>query len=238
MKNVFIIANWKMNPQRAEAATRIMEGVVREVGDIQGIEVVICPPFPFLSSVLPFAKGPVSLGAQNAFWEQEGAFTGEVSPAMLTQLGCRSVIIGHSERKKHLGETLDMVQRKLEASAKAGLRVILCAENTDELSQILRGADASIGNSLLVVHEPSFAISSFGKGNAESPSLAKKEISSMKDMLRETFGMEVPVLYGGSVDEENVRSFLEEAGADGALVGYASLDPAAFSALVQSASLR
>lgn len=237
MKKVFIVANWKMNPQRVEEAERIMEGIAEGIGDVKGAEVVICPPFLFLSSLLPYAKGVISLGAQNAFWEKEGAFTGEVSPVMLKNLGCGSLILGHSERKKHLGETLDMVRKKLEAATTAGLRVILCVENASELSQILQGADASIGNSLVVVHEPSWAISSSGKGNAESPSLAKKEISSMKDILKEAFGMEVPVLYGGSVDAANIRSFLSEAGADGALVGYASLDPATFSALVKEASL-
>lgn len=233
-----IVANWKMNPQSAEEAKHIMKEVAERAGEIQGVKIVICPPFPFLSSLAAYAKGNISLGAQNVFWENEGAFTGEVSPFILGNLGCSFVIIGHSERKKHLGETLNMVRKKLYAAAATGLRVILCAEHADELSQILLGADASIANLILAVYEPSWAISSHGEGNAESPSQAKKEIDAMRDILREAFGRDVPVLYGGSVNDTNVRSFLTESGVDGVLVGHASLDPTAFSGLVKEASLR
>ncbi|MDO8470573.1 MAG: triose-phosphate isomerase [bacterium] len=234
----YIIANWKMNPQsmgEAETATRqIAEGIE----DLKEVEVVVCPPFPFLQSLTPFTKANLSLGAQNAFWEGEGAFTGEVSPLLLKNLGCEYVILGHSERKKYLGETSEMTGKKLVAAAKSQLRVILCSENSEELAEILKGVDKQVGSSLIAVYEPSFAISSSGKSNAESPARAREQIDSMRKLLEETFGAAIPVLYGGSVDATNIKGFLDEAGADGALVGHASLDPAEFCSLVKEASLR
>ena len=237
MKSI-IVANWKMNPEKTEDAIRLLEEVQRGVVGLKNVQIVICPPFPYIA-LFDMVKYPsLKMGGQNCFWEEKGTVTGEVSLAMLKNLGCEYVIVGHSERKKYLGETSEMARKKLEAATRSQLRPILCVENPGELQEVLKDADKNVASFLIAVYEPSRAISSEGEGNAESPLDVKEKISSMKGMLKEMLGTEVPVLYGGSVDATNIRSFLTEAGADGALVGHASLSSVKFLSLVKEASLR
>ncbi|HEX9722146.1 MAG TPA: triose-phosphate isomerase [Candidatus Paceibacterota bacterium] len=217
-EELYIIANWKMNPQTLDEALALANRVKEGVANTQGSKVVLCPPFPFISYILPSEH--VEMGAQNCFWEGKGAFTGEISPRMLKELGCTYVILGHSERAKYLGETQEMVRKKTKAALEAGLRVVLCVGENEETP-----ADAE---NLIVVYEPEWAISSEG-GDAADSKLVAARIAKMRETLKTT-----PILYGGSTNSKNIQTFLQ-AGAQGALVGSASLDAEEFISLVKNA---
>lgn len=209
-----IVANWKMNPATVQEAQELYQAV-------QGsdkVDVVVCPPFGYLSAL----KGGVPIGGQDCFWENPtGAYTGEISASMLKNLGCSYVILGHSERKKYLGETEDMVQQKVTAALAAGLKVVLCVGENEETPKDKPN--------LIVVYEPEWAISSEG-GEAADPKVVAAKIAEMRGTLKTT-----PILYGGSTNSENIRTFIN-AGAQGALVGSVSLDAKEFAALVKNAS--
>jgi triosephosphate isomerase (TIM) len=214
MQKTLIVANWKMNPSTLKEAQKLYKAV-------QGsdkVEVVVCPPFGYLSAL----KGGVAIGAQDCFWEDPiGAYTGEVSASMLREAGCSYVILGHSERKKYLGETEDMVQKKMQAALAAGLKVVLCVDDNEQVP-----TEAS---NLIVVYEPEWAISTEG-GEAADPKVVGAKIAEMRDTLKT-----VPILYGGSTTSKNIKEIIA-AGAQGALVGSSSLDAAEFAALVKSAA--
>ncbi len=211
-------------------------------------DLVVCPSFTVLSDVqkaIAHMSLAISLGAQDCFWAERGAYTGEISPADLKDLGVKYVIIGHSERRAYLKETDEMINLKLKAVLATGLAPIFCVGETTEeresggaeaavLSQIQKGlAGLKVKNSqkILIAYEPVWAI---GTGKSCEPKDAvkmhqfiKKEIAQMLDKE------EVPMLYGGSVDEKNVLSYLEESAIDGVLVGGASVKPEIFSALLK-----
>jgi len=212
MKTI-IVANWKMNPATLKEAQELYGATFSS----DKVEVVVCPPFVYLSAL----KDGVATGGQDCSWEEKGAHTGEISPSMLKSIGCSYVILGHSERKKHLGETEEMVQKKVQAALAAGLKVVLCVGEDEETPQDM--------DNLIVVYEPEWAISS-GGGEAADPKLVASRIEKMRETLRTT-----PILYGGSTNSENIKSFID-AGAQGALVGSASLDAAEFAALVKKAA--
>ena len=146
-----IVANWKMNPEKPEDAIHLLEEAQRGVVDSENVQIVICPPFPYIALLDVVKDQSWKMGGQNCFWEQEGAFTGEVSATMLKNLGCEYVIVGHSERKKYLGETLNIARKKLEAAIQSQLRPIICVENLEELQEILKDADKNIASFLIVV---------------------------------------------------------------------------------------
>lgn len=221
-----IIANWKMNPLSLRKAKALFSGAEKAARQSRA-HVVVCAPFPYLMALRGMAK-KVALGAQNCSWEQEGALTGEVSPLQLKNIGCSFVIVGHSERKKYLGETLGMTQAKLQAAARAGLQVVLCVENVRELL-MLKKRTKSFKN-VLLVFEPSFAISTQG-GKRVMP----KDIATMAGAMRKAAGRNVPVLYGGSVDSKSIGQIMRQGKVQGALVGAASLDAGEFAALVKNA---
>jgi len=218
-----IIANWKMNPETAIEAQRLLDAIGKGLQGIRGVEVVICPPFLYLP-MFQALEFKFQVGAQDCFWEAQGAYTGEVSPNMLKDLGCTHVILGHSERRKYSGETEEMVQKKMKAALAAGLKVVLCVGENEEVPDDTPN--------LLVVYEPEWAISSEG-GGAADPKVVALKVADMRRTLQTT-----PILYGGSVDSSNIATFLKETGVQGALVGSASLDEKEFVSLVKNAIVR
>lgn len=200
-----IVANWKMNPPTLEEAKSIFNQV-KDAG------AVVCPPFVYISVL-------GANGAQDCFWEEKGAFTGEISPQMLKNLGVEYIIIGHSERRKYQQETDGMAEKKLGAALAAGLKPIICI---DKISQLPK----DIKKGFIVAYEPLFAI---GTGKACPPETAEKMRVSIKKMVN------LPVLYGGSVNSQNASDYVKKARFDGLLVGGASLKPQEFIDIVKNA---
>jgi triosephosphate isomerase len=211
---LLIVANWKMNPLTFKEAKFLFDSVKKRIKNIKGVQVVICPPFPFILNLKSKILNP-KLGAQDCFWKEKGAFTGEVSPAMLKNLGAEYVIIGHSERRA-LGETNEMVNKKIMAALKNELEPILCI---DKISQIKK----DLKEKIIIAYEPLFAI---GTGKPCSIEKAKKMRTSLIRFKT--------VLYGGSVNSENAKDYIEKAGFQGLLVGGASLNPKEFIKLVKN----
>ena len=219
--------------------------------EAEAVEVVVCPPFTALALIGGLLKGSrIGLGAQDLFWEMQGAFTGEISPVMLRDVGCRYVIIGHSERRAHFGETDQSVQRKLAAALAHQLTPIVCigetlaereadqttAVLTRQLDGGLKGFSAADVRRLVLAYEPVWAI---GTGRNATPQQAQETHSAIRQWVAARFGGEVSeairIQYGGSVTAENAAGLLQEPDVDGALVGGASLKADAFGAIVQAA---
>lgn len=248
-----IAGNWKMYKTTGEAVS-LAQKVVNEVADIDpAVDVVLCPPFTSLKSVgnvIEFDRSAVKLGAQDVHWEAEGAYTGEVSPAMLKDVGCTYCIVGHSERREMFGETDETVNRKVHALLAAGITPIMCcgesletrdAGETDMwvVGQVMDGlADVSPLQAvdLIVAYEPIWAI---GTGRVPTPEAAGAVCTAIRRALVELFGSDaaskVRILYGGSVKPENIGLFMPETDIDGALVGGAALDAGSFMKLVEGA---
>lgn len=200
-----IVANWKCNPKTLEEAKVLYNKV-------KGTGAVICPPYAYLS-VLGASC------AQDVFWEEGGAYTGEVSPAMLKDMDIKYVIVGHSERRKHFKETDELVEKKMKAALAQGLKPILCI---DKLSQIPKNLDAKV----IIAYEPLFAI---GTGKACSPAKAEQ----MRLAIKKVAGNN-QILYGGSVNAQNARNYIVQAGFQGLLIGGASLKPEEFIDIVKN----
>ncbi|MEK7767731.1 MAG: triose-phosphate isomerase [bacterium] len=212
-----------------------------------GAEAVICAPFTALAVLGKLLRGRVALGAQDCFWETEGAFTGEVSPRMLVDAGCRYVIVGHSERRRHFGETDETVRRKIGAAVAAGLTVIACVgerlEERDggrtmavvekQVRDGLGGLGARERERLVVAYEPVWAI---GTGRTATPEQAQEVHAFIRRLLADLYGAPTAdgtrILYGGSVKPDNIKALMAQKDVDGGLVGGASLDPEAFLRLV------
>jgi triosephosphate isomerase len=242
MKNL-IVANWKMNPSTQAEAKEIFD-TIRDGAKGLKSEVVICPPYVCLYAS-SFGKGVVSMGAQNVHFEEKGAFTGEISTAMLKDLGVEYVIIGHSERRKYFGETNEAVNKKIKASLKAGLKIIFCIGETEEernagkKSEVLEGqiknglagvgiAQAKSLENINIAYEPVWAI---GTGNNCSVEETKESL----DFIRKFINPDMRILYGGSVKSDNSADYIKQAGANGLLVGGASLKPEEFIKIIKSA---
>jgi triosephosphate isomerase len=239
MKKPLIVANWKMNPVSLVEAKRNFEIIKRGVRNIKNVETVVCAPFVFLPA-LKAAKN-LKLGAQNCFFKNKGPFTGEVSPAQIKSLGCQYVILGHSERRKYFKENTEIVNRKIKAALEVGLRVIFCVGSESkkpgkeikyQLGKGLQGFDKSIFNSLVLVYEPVWAISTTKNKATATPKEALSGFLYMKKVLEKLFdkktAREAKIIYGGSVDSKNVKGFLGEGLMSGGLVGAASLNPKEF----------
>ncbi|OGZ18790.1 MAG: triose-phosphate isomerase [Candidatus Nealsonbacteria bacterium RBG_13_42_11] len=207
-----IIANWKCHPTTLIEAKGLFNSVKKGIKDLKNVEIVICPPFVFL----PFLKSKI--GSQDCFWGESGAFTGEISPKMLKNLGCEYVIIGHSERRRYQKETDEIINKKLKAAISSGLKPILCIESLAQLKKGLKG----IAKKVIIAYEPVFAI---GTGKPCSPEKARKMRKAIKYPV---------VLYGGSVNSQNAVNYIKEAGFQGLLVGGASLNPKEFIALAKN----
>jgi len=241
MKNL-IVANWKMNPSSQKEAKEIFDAIRDGVRGLKA-EVVICPPSVYLYASV-FGEGVVSMGAQNIYFEEKGAFTGEISGAMVKDLGAEYVIIGHSERRKYFGETDETVNKKIKKALESGLKVIFCIGETQEQhnngeknkvleNQIKLGLKDTTNYPLLttkltIAYEPVWAI---GTGNNCSVEETKTSI----DYIRKFVKPETKILYGGSVKSENSGAYIKEAGANGLLVGGASLNAEEFAKIVKSA---
>ena len=221
-----LILNWKMNPSTLHEAS-----VLAQASDHENI--VVAPPFPFLESVTDTLV-KAKLGAQDIFWESAGAFTGEVSGQELKNLGVSHVIIGHSERRHKLGETDDVIAKKMEAAIGTGLIPILCVGETRAekdagqreavIERQLKSAfsrlePSTLNFELLIAYEPVWAI---GTGDPETPDHAAETIKFIRSIVKGQLS-KVKVLYGGSVDSKNLQDFLKKKEIDGALVGGASL---------------
>ncbi len=251
MRTRFLVGNWKMNKTASEAAAFVRE-LLRQVSSTAGIQVGLTPPFTALQAVRDaLGSSPLFLlGAQNLYWEEKGAFTGEVSGAMLTDLGCRFVLIGHSERRQYFGEQDAWTNKKVLAAIRHGLQPILCvgetlqdrdAGNTDiviqrQLRAGLAGIAATSLEGITIAYEPVWAI---GTGRAASSDQAVP----VHRLIRRTIdglsgsnsGSKVRILYGGSVTPQNIADFLVSEEIDGALVGGACLDPVSFATLISVA---
>jgi triosephosphate isomerase len=250
MRKKFVVGNWKMHTTAAEAG-QLARTVVDGVGAEDRIAVVICPPFPYLAPVGEIVKGSrVALGAQNLYPEEEGAFTGEVSPGMLLDVGCKYVILGHSERRHKLGESDAFINQKVRVALDAGLDVILCVGETldqreanqteallgRQLTQGLAGISTNTLPHLSIAYEPVWAI-----GNP-SHHATPEQAHEAHEFIRHRFGQifddksaqALAIQYGGSVKPENAASFFSQPGVDGALIGGASLDADQFLAIIRS----
>lgn len=233
MKNL-IVANWKMNPSSLEEAKNIFEGIKNGAEGLNS-EVIVCPP----NLYLPLFKG-LTLGAQNIYFEDKGAFTGEISAGMLRDLGVEYVIIGHSERRKYFGETDEIVNKKIKKALDTGLKVIFCIGETAEerdagkknevlQRQIQQGLKDVVDiDNVNVAYEPVWAI---GTGKNCGVDETKQTI----DFIREFVRSDTRILYGGSVKSENSGEYIKSAGANGLLVGGASLNAEEFVKIIKSA---
>jgi triosephosphate isomerase len=249
MRKKIIAANWKMNMSCAEAVGYI-EILLRELGQDDEVEVVIIPPFTAISKVseLLSHSQQVKVGAQNMYFEKAGAFTGEVSAAMLRELFVRYVVLGHSERRAIFGETDEVVNKKARAAHEAVLKPIVCIGETlsereagkveEVLERQLRGSLAGLGakemTETVLAYEPVWAI---GTGRTASPAQAQEAHAFIRKTLGAIWDVptadKVRIQYGGSVKPENTASLMSQPDIDGALVGGASLDPRAFAQIVQ-----
>jgi triosephosphate isomerase len=247
-----IVGNWKMNATHLEAIQMVQKLSYRlEVQDYERVDVVVVPPFTSLRSiqvVLDQDRIPIGLGAQNVHWADSGAYTGEISPPMLAKLAVKHVIVGHSERRDHFGETDETVNKKAKAVIAADMAAIVCVGETlaqreageaegvvaTQLQGALRSLNLSDGSALAIAYEPVWAI---GTGRTALPDDAGLIAGLIRDQLRETLntavGEQVRILYGGSVNPGNIKDFMAKTNIDGALVGGASLDPDQFAAIVR-----
>ena len=249
MRIPLIAGNWKMYLTTADAVALVkqLQSLLEEHDD--EAEVVVCPPFTALPAVAGALKGSrIGLGAQNMHWEKEGAFTGEVSPLMLKDVGCRYVILGHSERRQYFGEADPQVNRKLKTALEHRLTPILCIGETlaereegltlqvvgGQLKGGLSGVSAQAGERVAVAYEPVWAI---GTGRTATPEQAEEVHAFIRKRLTEHWGetaaAKIRILYGGSVKPDNIDGLMAEPDIDGALVGGASLKADTFARIVR-----
>ncbi len=247
---VLIAGNWKMHKTPTEASQLVRE-LKDSLKELNGINVVVCPSFGSLCYVKKELKGSkIALGAQNCHWDEEGAYTGEVSARMLSDLGCQYVIIGHSERRNFFRETDEIIARKLKQALKEGLFPIFCigeswqereSGNTEKVleEQLKKGLNGIAKESLakiVIAYEPVWAI---GSGKNATPEQARQAHQHIRKVLKELYGAETAenmlIIYGGSVNPENARELLSAGDVDGALVGGASLNGEQFAKIILAA---
>ena len=249
MRTPIIVANFKMHLTAVETAA-YASALVADLGDLEGVEIVIAPAFTALDRAgQAFANGPVKLSAQDVHAEPHGAFTGEVSTAMLAELGCTYAIVGHSERRALYGETDDSVSAKVTALLAGGLHPIVCVGESLEdreagrsegvveaqLRGSLAGVETARAEELVVAYEPVWAI---GTGRTATPEIAQTAHQAIRAQLGKAFGpaaQALRILYGGSVKPDNADALMAQPDIDGALVGGASLDLASFASIVRAA---
>jgi triosephosphate isomerase len=247
MRRPFIAANWKMNKSTSE--TREFIGrFFHEVKEVSDVDIVLAPPFTSLTTASDILKSSpnthITLAAQDMFYEEKGAYTGEISPLMLTDAGCRHVIIGHSERRQYFNETDEIVNRKIKAAQKAELGVIFCigeslVEREEQKTfdiltrEIKAGLDGAAIENIVIAYEPIWAI---GTGRTATPEQAQEVHAFIRENLRKKYSNksdDIRIIYGGSVIPENIDSLMACADVDGALVGGASLKVESFVRIVK-----
>ncbi|WJH35723.1 triose-phosphate isomerase [Paenibacillus sp. CC-CFT747] len=249
MRKPIIAGNWKMFKTNKEAAAFAEE--VKGQAAVEGVESVICAPYTALATLVEAVKGTgIQVGAQNIHWEDNGAFTGEISGEMLKELGVTYVIIGHSERRQYFGETDETVNKRTKAAFKHGLTPIVCVgEKLEEREagrtkdvcreqtvKALEGLSAEQVAQAVIAYEPVWAI---GTGKSSTAEDANEVISYIRELVKEQAGEEaaaaVRIQYGGSVKPNNIKEYMAKEDIDGALVGGASLEPASYLQLVEGA---
>jgi len=250
MRKPIIAGNWKLNKTPHEAIL-LADELKRELVDLTGVDIVVCPPFVDLTDVSDaLVDHDIALGAQNVFWEDAGAFTGEISAPMLKDLGVTYVIIGHSERRQYFNETNETVNKRLRAALKHGLTPIVCVgENLsqreagktfdvikDHCEGSLNGLTADEAKKIVLAYEPVWAI---GTGKTATPAQAQEEHVFIRQFFGKVFNADVAssvrIQYGGSVTPDNVVALMGQEDIDGALVGGASLKAPSFAAIVKGA---
>jgi triosephosphate isomerase len=251
MRKPVIAGNWKMNKDVNEAVELANE-IKRAVYDIDNVDIVICPPFTDLSDVGEMlTESNIGLGAQNCYWEEKGAFTGEISVPMLKSVGCGYVIIGHSERRKYFGETEETVNKRLKAAIDGGIVPIMCVGETleereagktleiveEQVKGGLKGFDESYIDDLIIAYEPVWAI---GTGKTATPDQAQEVHAAIRGLLKEMYSDALAdakrILYGGSVKPANIEELMKEEDIDGGLIGGAGLKSDSFADIIKPAS--
>ncbi len=251
MRNVVIAGNWKMNNDLKESEKLIVELQNLLQNEKPNCDVIVCPPFTSLSEASKLVSGSsIKLGAQNMHFEENGAFTGEISASMLKSVGCEYIILGHSERRHIFGESDEMINKKIKKALAAGLKPIFCIgelleerENgtTNDVvkRQVLKGLDgisADEMKNIIVAYEPVWAI---GTGKTASPAQAQEVHEFIRDLIEIDYSLEVAndlvIQYGGSVKPDNAKELLSQKDIDGALVGGACLKADSFIGIIKGA---
>ena len=249
-RKIFIAGNWKMNKTAAETA-ELASALKASLAQFAGkCEIAVCPTFTSLATAVEILKGSnVKVGAQNIHWADNGAYTGEISGAMLKEIGVEYVIIGHSERRQYFGETDETVNQRIKAALKYGLKPIVCiGETLNEresgvtntvLEKQIRGAFADISaadmDAITIAYEPVWAI---GTGKTATPDVAQETHAFIRSVLTALFGdkaQDIVVQYGGSMKAENSGALVSKQDIDGGLIGGAALKADSFTALIQNA---
>ncbi len=250
MRTPIIAGNWKMNKTASESRAFFSE-FMKLIKDVKDIEIIIAPPFTALSTANEAVKDTIiKISAQDIFWEEKGAFTGEISPIMIKDLGCSHCIIGHSERRQFFGETDEAVNKKINAALKLDITPIVCiGENLKEreanrtmkvIETQLHGGLIGLSeidmDRIILAYEPVWAI---GTGKTATPAQAQEVHKFIRAYIRKKAGDKIAdgmrILYGGSVTPENINGLMAEEDIDGALVGGASLKPDSFAGIVRFA---
>jgi len=244
MRTPFIAGNWKMFKTAAEAVD-FVTNLKPQVAEVINREILVCPPFPALAPVAEALRNSnIKLGAQNLFWEDEGAFTGEVSAPMLKAVGCQYVIIGHSERRQYFGETNETVNKKIFAALKHNLWPIVCIGETLEereknetfkviekqVQEGFKNLDSSNWLQVTIAYEPVWAI---GTGKTATPKQAQEVHAFIRGLLPKEVASQVRILYGGSIKPENIKELMAQPDIDGGLVGGASLKVESFVKIIK-----
>jgi len=247
MRKPLMAGNWKMNKTVVEAVNMV-KALKPAVADVKDVEILVCPTFTALFAVNNEIKDSnIKLGAQNLFWESKGAFTGEISPAMVKDTGCSYVIIGHSERRQYFGETDETVNKKTKAAFAAGLTPVVCVGETlqerennitfkvieKQVKDGLAGLTAEQSAQLVIAYEPVWAI---GTGKTATPEQAQEVHAFIRKIYKDTYkdaADKARILYGGSVNPKNVSDLMKQPDIDGGLVGGASLEADSFTQLVK-----
>lgn len=248
MRKIIIAGNWKLN-MKSKEAVELVTLIKREVGDVQDVDMVVCPVFTVIADVHDVIHDTnIRLGAQNLYWEDAGAFTGEVSAPMLKDIGVEYVIIGHSERRQYFGETNETVNKKIGAALKQGMVPIVCVGEVLEeresgktfdviekqIKESLAGFSAEETEQMIIAYEPVWAI---GTGKTASPDQAQEVHALIRKLLTEMHNQQVAsivrIQYGGSVKPDNVVELMSQEDIDGALVGGASLKADSFADMIK-----
>ncbi len=248
-RRLIIAGNWKMYNNNLQAL-ELVNGLRRNLSEIDEVDIVVCPPFTALSDVAEILlDSNIKLGAQNMYWQEEGAYTGEISATMLKSLGAEFVILGHSERRQYFNETDETVNKKIKTAFKIGLTPIVCIGETlrereagktfsvveGQLSGVLKDISASLAQNLVFAYEPVWAI---GTGKTATSAQAQEVHAFLRKLLEKWYNKEtsqiIRILYGGSVKPDNIKDLINQDDIDGALVGGASLKLEDFSQIIKS----
>lgn len=251
MRKTIIAGNWKMYKTLNEGQ-ELAVALRRDLYNIENVDIVVCPPYTLLASLADALEtSNILIGAQDCFWEDEGAFTGEVSPKMLKDAGCKFVIIGHSERRQFFGETNESVNKKVKALLMHGLTPIMCVGETlserergltfrvldDHLQNGLKDITQEDMQKIVIAYEPVWAI---GTGKTATPAQAQEAHKYIRDLLKSEYNKDIAltvrIQYGGSVKPENIFDLMSQPDIDGALVGGASLKAESFTDIIKKAS--